>query len=360
MQSRLLNHAKLLIATLTFMASLGSLVVGTIAWFSASSFLEISRFRITMGEAEQVEIGLKVPVENPSLGEPGSIVYYQSIDDTILKNHAYYNPWAPFRAVSSMYQSLWLNEQTDLSDPELIPVLRSQYKIGGNRQESEPTTDGFYQFELFVKANVRIDLYLDDESYVIADQSKNLAVSTQLGLDFSSLNKVKDAMRVSMLSQEGFHIWEPNAVLAGTTEFGGRLDILKYDRAYDYDPVLNREYMFGEYNGDEYLIYDESARVDSVTNHSSFNAKTFPGIAPLSIPLSKQNGLVIAQENSATTDWLSDTNNPDAALLRLYPNEPQRLVVTVYAEGWDRDTTNDIHYANFALNLVFGGRYAPL
>jgi hypothetical protein len=36
------------------------------------------------------------------------------------------------------------------------------------------------------------------------------------------------------------------------------------------------------------------------------------------------------------------------------------MVVTAYAEGWDRDTTNAINFANFSLNLVFGGIYAPL
>jgi hypothetical protein len=360
MQSRLINHAKLLVATLTFLVSLGSLVVGSVAWFASSSYLEISRFKITMGENEQIDIGLKVPAANPSLGEPGSIVYYNSVDDETLKNHYYYNPWETFRAVTSMYQSLWLDETTDLSDPNLYPVLRKQYTSSLVTKETEPTTGNFYQFEFFIKASVRIDLYLDPASYVVANRTKNNETAISHHLNAASLNKVEDAMRVSFLSSERFLIWEPNVDVASTTEFGGRLDVLMYDRAYDYDPITNKEIMFGEYNSDDYLIYDESARVSSVTKHSAFEALTAPGIEPLSIPLSKQNGLVIAKEQSVTTSFMTDFSNPDAALLRLYPNEPQRLVVSIYAEGWDHDTTNDINLSSFLLNLVFGGRYAPL
>jgi hypothetical protein len=118
--------------------------------------------------------------------------------------------------------------------------------------------------------------------------------------------------------------------------------------------------MFGEYNDDSYLVYDESARVESVAKHTTFSAKSDPNAIPLSIPMSKDNGLVIAQETSVTTQYLTDMSNDEATLLRLYPNQPQRLVVTIYAEGWDRDMNNNINYANFSLNLVFGGRYAPL
>lgn len=360
MHSQLIKHAKLLVATLSFLISIGSLVVGTVAWFAASSFLEISRFRIAIGGPEKIEIGLKVPTANPTLGEPESLVFYESVSDDILKDHYYYNPWESFRAVTSMYQSLWLNETTDLSDPDLLPILRRQYTSATVRRETEPTTTNFYQFEFFIKASVRIDLYLDPTSYLVANRSQNNQTAAVRHLDANRLNMVEKAMRVSFLSSEGFHIWEPNTDVAGTTEYGGRLDVLMFDLAYDYDPLTNKEFMFGEYNSDDYLVYDESARSTTIDRHSSFEALTAPGVEPLSIPLSKQNGLVITKEQSVTTAFLTDFNNPAAALLRLYPNEPQRLVVSIYAEGWDRDTTNDINLSSFLVNLVFGGRYAPL
>ncbi len=360
MRSRVIENAKLFYATLLFLGSFGSLIVGTLAWFSSSSYLEIARFRIQMGEPELVELGLKVPPNMPQLGQPGDIVYYPNVDDDVLKSHEYYNPWMQFKASSSMFQSLWLDETTDLTDPDLFPQLRSRYMIGDNRHEGALATDNFYQFEFYVRSTVRIDMYLATASYVIANEAKNRETAHIQNLDANNLNKVEDALRISFLTAERFVIWEPNTDDAGTTEFGGRLDIVNYDKMYDYDPTMMREHMFGQYNGDEHLIYDESARVNSVSKNTSFNSVTAPGVSPLSIPLSKANGLVIATEPSVSKAFLTDTSNPDAVLLKLYPNEAQRLVVTVYAEGWDRDTTNAIHFASFAMNLAFGGRYAPL
>ncbi len=360
MKSRIINNAKLLTATLAFIGSLGSLIVGSLAWFASSSFLEISRFRIQIGEPEQVQIGLKVPSSNPSLGNPDSILYYDTIDDVVLKNHDYYNPWMQFKPVSSMFQTQWLSNDADLSNPDLYPALRQSYKYGSSQKDTGPAEDNFYQFEFFLKSNVRIDLQLDPSTYLIADEAKNRQTAREYGLKVGYLNRVKDAMRVSFLTSEQFVIWEPNVNIAGTTEFGGRLDILDYDQSFDYDLSTNKEYMFGEYNSDEFLVYDESARVNNIDKHTTFNALSAPGVQPLSIPLSKANGLEIAKETSVSTSYLTDFNNQNAVLLRLYPNLPQRMVVTVYAEGWDRDMHNDINYAAFALNLVFGGRYAPL
>jgi hypothetical protein len=65
-----------------------------------------------------------------------------------------------------------------------------------------------------------------------------------------------------------------------------------------------------------------------VTEFSSFAANTALEATPLSIPLSKQNGLIIQRETSVTKHYLTDQTNPDAALMRLYPNQPQRMVVT--------------------------------
>ena len=360
MPSGFIKNSKLLATALTFVVSLGSLIVGTIAWFTSSSFLEISKFYLKLGEPGVVEIGLRVPGAMPHLGEPGSIAYYDYVDDEVLLNHQYYNPFMPFKPVSGMYQSLWLDDETDLSDPTLKPIFRMPYTNKTNRQESDVAITNFYQFDFSLKSNVRMDIFLDSSSYVRSNLSKNNDAASKNNVSVDDLNKIEKAMRVSFLSQEGYKIWEPNTNEASTTEFGGRLDVLNYDRRYDYDGVNKKEYMFGEYNGDQYLVYDESARINEVSKYSSFVAETAPEAIPLSIPMSKQNGLVIAKEASYTTAALTNSQNPDNYLLRLYPNEPQRLVVSVYIEGWDIDANNDIIYASFIANIAFGGIYAPL
>jgi hypothetical protein len=360
MNSRIIENAKLSLATLAFIASVGSLIIGTVAWFTSSNYLELANFKITMGEAEQVEIGLVVPADNPGLGEPGSIVYYDTVTDEILLDHGYYRPGMSLKAVSSMFQSRWLDQDTDLSDPDLYPVLRSHYVSTQSRTDSVVATDNFYQFEFFIRANVRIDLYLDEATYLVANETKNQQVAYNNNLDVAELNQVADAMRVSFLTPEQFAIWEPNTDVVGTTEFGGRLDVYDFDNYFDYDRDTKLEYMFGEYNDDAYLVYDESARAENVTHFSAFAANTALDAIPLSLPMSKASGLVIQRETSVTKHHLTDQSNPDAAFMHLYPNEPQRMVVTTYAEGWDRDATNAINHANFSLNLAFGGFYAPL
>ncbi|MFA5235473.1 MAG: hypothetical protein WC399_01265 [Bacilli bacterium] len=360
MNSRIIENAKLSLATLAFIASVGSLIIGTVAWFASSNYLELANFKIAMGEAEQVEIGLVVPEGKPNLGEAESIVYYETVTDEMLLNHEYYQPGTTLKAVSSMFQSQWLSEETDLTDPDLYPVLRSHYLANQSRTDSVVAHSNFYQFEIYIRSTVRIDLYLDEGTYLMANETKNQQAAYKYGLDAAKLNQVDQAMRVSFLTPEQFAIWEPNTDVVGTTEFGGRLDVYDYDNYFDYDYDTKLEYMFGEYNADAYLVYDESARTVAVTEFSSFAANTAEEAIPLSIPMSKQNGLVIQRESSVTKHYLTDQTNPDAALMRLYPNEPQRMVVTAYAEGWDRDTTNAINFANFSLNLVFGGIYAPL
>ncbi len=360
MNSRIIENAKLSLATLAFIASVGSLIIGTVAWFASSNYLELANFKIAMGEAEQVAIGLVVPEGKPDLGEPESVVYYETVTDDMLLDHGYYQPGTTLKAVSSMFQSQWLTEETDLADPDLYPVLRSHYLSGQSRTDSVVAHTNFFQFELYFKTNVRIDLYLDEDTFLVADETKNQQAAYDNHLDVADLNQVDQAMRVSFLTPEQFVIWEPNTDVVGTTEFGGRLDVYDYDNFFDYDYDTKLEYLFGEYNDDAYLVYDESARATGVTEFSSFAANTALEATPLSIPLSKQNGLIIQRETSVTKHYLTDQTNPDAVLMRLYPNQPQRMVVTVYAEGWDRDTTNDINQAHFSLNLVFGGTYAPL
>jgi hypothetical protein len=40
MNSRIIENAKLSLATLAFIASVGSLIIGTVAWFASSNYLE--------------------------------------------------------------------------------------------------------------------------------------------------------------------------------------------------------------------------------------------------------------------------------------------------------------------------------
>lgn len=355
------NERRLLIAVLTFLISLSSMITGTLAWFSSSNYLEVDRFKITVGDQEKIEFGLVVPQGlHPDLGTPGEIAYFTDLDRTILQSYGYLNPWDKFKPVSSMFQSMWLNESINLLDEEVFsgvfPQFRSHYSGLTNTKEANRATSGFYQFEFYMRSNLDLDLYLDDESTLLADEMKNRQVANQNGLSVQRLNRIKDYMRVSFLTEEGFKIWEPNVLTPSQTKFGGRLDVLSYDGYYDYDILTDKEIMFGEYNGDEFLVYNEEARVTNVETYNSFSALTNPLATPLNIPASEANGLVIAQEQTFTTAMMIDQSNVNHRLVHLRPNRPTRMVVSIYAEGWDHDAVTETQFASFLLNLKLTGK----
>ena len=82
---------------------------------------------------------------------------------------------------------------------------------------------------------------------------------------------------------------------------------------------------------------------------------------------SKENGLSFKKEKTYTLEQLSiskedgqfdkESMRPIALLKR---EEPTRVVVTIYLEGWDYDVTEAIGNGNFTLGLAFRGLAAPI
>lgn len=356
-----INERRLLITVLTFLISLSSMITGTLAWFSSSNYLEVDRFKITVGDQERIEYGLVVPQGlHPDFGAPGDIVYFAELNREILQSYGYLNPWDKFKPVSSMFQSNWLDPSVDWFDEtafaSITPEFRTHYSGLTDTKSANRAESGFMQFEFYMRSNLDMDLYLDAKSSLLADETTNRQVANQNGLNPANLDKIKDYMRVSFLTEEGFKIWEPNVSQSSQTKFGGRLDVLSYDGYFDYDVLTDKEMMFGEYNSDDFLVYNEEARVTSVDKYNSFSALTHPMAVPLNIEASEANGLVIAKETTYTTAELVDQNLSANRLVHLRPNRPTRMVVSIYAEGWDLDATTETQYASFLLNLVLTGK----
>jgi len=351
------NHkSKLILELIVTAIAFGGLVTGTFAWFSVANDVSVATFNITYGQADKIQFGLIVPAERPDLGEAGSLTFFDNLSDENLVDYGYNDKESPLSPVSSMFESLWLNETTGLADEDLFPVLRSSYSTYQNTTESNQARSGFFQFEFYLKSNMNMYLYLDSTASIIADAFVNGQNSPQKAAE---LDKISSSLRVSFLSSLGFNIWEPNTDVAGTTAFGGRLDVLDQDGYYDSDGTNGdyREIMFGEYNDPSKIIYSEGARSSAEKPLTSFNASTASGVNPLDLDASIDNGLVIAHENSKTTATLSNQTLDSSALAYLPEYTPVRLVVTVYAEGWDLDNTNLIQDASFLLNLTLTGRF---
>lgn len=357
MSNRNLFLAGILSFALTFAAS----VTSTYAWFEVSEHAKVSQLDFSIRDEADLEIGLK--------NEDGGYDYYHSIDDRILETHfARYHANSELNDLSSNYQSLWLNEDTN---PEVdFPILRRSYALKENPHQIFVAQSGFYQFEFFLKSNRDMYLFLDSERcYATPLHELNMATAnaSKEAVTAETLDRIVNACRVSFYSSRGFFIWEPNVEVSSNTVFGGALDL--NGDGY-YDDYNGKEIVYGEYDDNAPLIYDEASSEDNPVpskTRSSFYASHKAGIAPFNREKSEAAGLSFAKE---TTYTLADLSIPkgtvqyDAGtmhpLLALKTGIPTRLVVTIYLEGWDLDMIDSIGEGHFTLGLGFQGLVQPL
>ncbi len=356
MSNRNLFLAGILSFGLTFAAS----VTSTYAWFEVSEHAKVSQLDFSIRDAADFEIGLK--------NNDGDYDYYRDVNDEILETHfSRYRPNSVLHDLSSNYQSLWLNEDTN---PETdFPVLRRAYADKDKPHQIYVAQSGYYQFEFFLKSNRDMYLFLD-ANHCYAKPLHDLNATTAAALKnvtAEELDHIVNACRVSFYSSMGFLIWEPNASVGSTTVFGGALDL--NGDGY-YDDLDGKEVVYGEYSDDDPLIYDEAPTADilpSSDTHSSFVATHRAGIAPFNLEKSEAAGLSFAKE---TTYTLADLSIPEGAgqydsntmhpLLALKAGVSSRLVVTIYLEGWDLDMIDSIGEGHFTLGLGFQGLVQPL
>ena len=362
------NRNLLLVGILAFSLTLGASVTSTYAWFALSQAGKVSFMDFAIKESHSLEIGLK--------DRDGEIHYYDTLNDAILEEYfPAYKAGTPLSDLSSMYQDLWLNDNTNYETD--FPILRQAYMKGGDYHASYPAQQGFYQFEFYFKGDTDMYLFLDrDETYTKALHEKNQEYADAYNekaddskkIDAKDLDNVVNATRVSFFSKDGFSIYEPNALSSSHTTFGGILDATTKDGYYDYDEN-NREIVYGEYDANTTLVYDSPVEEDSSLKGKAtcFNAIHKAGIERFNLEKSKENGLSFKQEKTYTLEQLSiskedgqfdkESMRPIALLKR---EEPTRVVVTIYLEGWDYDVTEAIGNGSFTLGLSFRGLAAPI
>lgn len=361
--SSIMSNRKLfVVGLLSFALTLTASVTSTYAWFAVSEAGKVSFAKLSITEDHSLQIGLKE--------SDGNITYYDAVDDNILKDHfSNYVPGSPLSDTSSMYQDLWLNEDTDYETA--LPILRNAYSKNGDHHKSEVATSGFYQFEFYFKADSDMYLFLDyNDTYCkpLHDTNQKLADSSNGTISVDDLDNVVNATRVSFFSKDGFTIYEPNQLSSSKTVFGGILDATSKDGYYDYDSN-KKEIVYGEYDDDASLVYDSAYDTDSTLNGRAtcFNAIHKAGIERFNYEESVKKGLSFKQEKTYTLNQLAINQSQGQfdeesmrPLAKLKENTPTRVVVTIYLEGWDLDVTEAIGNGSFTLALGFRGLAAPL
>ena len=174
-----------------------------------------------------------------------------------------------------------------------------------------------------------------------------------------ALYSVEDAIRVSFYSEDGYVIYEPNVETGSKTKLGGLLDVSFYDGYIDYNSSFE-EVLYGEYNEDANLIYDDA--VDHDVEHHEYESakpgvggKTKAGIRHLNLDKSVSEGNLKIKEEE--TYSLSELLHTKKWVTYIAPNEIKRLVITIYLEGWDKECSNDLINAAFNAHIAFMGEH---
>ena len=255
-----------------------------------------------------------------------------------------------------------------------------------------------------------------DKNITVANEfnSKYSDPNDRHRISVDDVNKVEDYIRVSFYSEmtyeplmgddkiEGMKDFttgpkyqiidaSPNIVGSEAQKYDvpyfGRLDISPNDGYYDYYQSSKKEILYGSY-GQNTVMYSESARETNYSNstlQNCFLANTRPGIEPvlgtgddhtgeIQYTVTKENNNKDYFENSYPRGYLlTDFANqkvsnpylneygwyhmPNDAICYVTHDKPQKMIVSVWAEGWDRDCNNLSQEANFDVLISIGSRY---
>lgn len=354
---KLSASGKLLIFGLAVLASTVAVAsTASYAWFILADNLVASNISVNL-QTNAFKIGFKT-------GE--DYTYYSQVSSTELAQYDGFDPNAYLLPVSGMYESLWNNASTD--PKTALPQFRSAYWNDSDPRKSSLATSGYLQFAFYLYSNDDIYVYLDTGTSLTANTAVNAATAAKYSISADDLNKVADCCRVSFYSENGgYHIFEPNVDKSSNTAYAGRLNIDNTDDYYDYDSN-GYEILYGDYNYQDFdnktysLVYDKEAHVDTlVGTTTAFNAMSAPKAQALDVAKSIDAGLKINHETSYSFKDLEvpsggtfDASKP--YLVKLTAEKPERIVVSVYAEGWDLDMIDSINMASFNLSLAFRGQ----
>lgn len=374
--------SKVILAISSFFIAASCLVVSSYAWYSLGQTLAIDNYEFTMSSAGDLSIGLKI--NSAVLAEKYNLnigdIYFPkngNVNDELLKEFNQYDDHTRLFSVTSSYQDQWLNDDS-VSPEDKKPVL---YKVptlfnihGTDKVKESEINHYFYQMELYVKANKPMYIYVDNTTSVYPDLEKNkkeALINADKGVDEAYLNRICDSLRISFYTESNYFIYEPSPDFVDNqiipTRMFGKLDLYNTDGYYDYKD--GKEILFGEYENDERVVYDESGRENHdelplVSNGLLANSKE--EVLPVDIEKSIENGVDGKYQKTYSLNQISAKNEDTERKFSLftsggegeYNSLPayQKVIVTVWSEGWDKDSIVYPSSSHFNMKLVFGGK----
>ncbi len=322
----------------------------TVAWYNGSSNLAVYNFDISLANKE-----LTISTDNVNFTDH---LTSDDVKDAIPEK---------YRPVSSAFSEKWINQRA------VLPQFTSGYEEPSDYNMTSFNdvaikNEGVFRKELYLKCTSYAKVALDAQNtFIVADEVANRAIASKIQSKLyqdktvdevvTLLNDIEKSLRFSILvlnddgqeidsEQYKYQIIDPHK--NGTTKLGGLLD---NDLDGYYDSYDGKEVIYGEVNNasDTTLVY-QSATIDDVgpsNTNSCFEANHKQGVQSLDLEVSKLNGVEIAEEHSLSLDQLEDFT------FTLQADVSKKIVLSLYIEGWDRDSVNYTMFSRFLTGVSF-------
>ena len=335
-----MNKKRLVVGGFGLLCALGVTSISmSLAWYASGTRLLVSGLDVTFIGSKEIKIGVTKDGE-----------FKESLGEELNQIENYY-------PVSSMFSSLWLDNK------ESTPKFRNSYRSvdpndKSTYQESTLATGGYFQQELYLYSEHRVWITIDKEMINFTpDENKNkerasrLADTSAMSYEeiLTDLNSVTNSLRFSVLTpdEDDYHYYIVDPYKESDTYLCGTLD--NTQDGY-FDNVDGHEVVFGEYDKEEEIVFDSPGSEDSVLEgrQTVFNAKHKKGVKSFNSSQLNENKLGAHKENSIAR------NDIEGAIeIPLEAQEPKKIVVSLYLEGWDRDNVDYSAYGSFNATVGF-------
>ena len=332
------------LASVTFASAIAVSATSTYAWYAITE-----KFHI---------VGLKMTIDHDNLTfrlgkKDGGVIHYQEDEPYSLKDFGYEDP--TLGNISNMFH----DEYPSSYDPTFNPYFYTGYRPGGPVTKTTVTDDrfegGFVQLEFFLEVSQDALIYLTPSSKATPAREANAETAREKGLNADDLDRVTEASRISFYSEYGYVVAE----LGETHEqvdYAGELDLFG-DGYFDADSS-GKETLFGQYSGtpsygeplqeDEHVPFGVKQDIFHAAHKAGnrkINAGSYTAKQEIAHPLSYY----------AFEDGYGGAHPVAVAKA----GKENRLVVSVYLEGWDHDMTSSLIYASFGFDLGFIAVFDP-
>lgn len=267
------------------------------------------------------------------------------------------------------------------------PKFAYDYEHISEQYTPSYASDGFFSQEVYLWSDMDLDVTISKEAtYFSSNREKNKQVISYIRSTYPEykektddeildiLDKIKYSLRLSILVPRidgyKYYIYNPNKQVDKDgnhieTYFVGNLDA-DTDGFFDYDIYNGNEVLYGEYGSLGNVVYDDPIHEDIPAKGivTCFNSGHKQYTRSFNLEKSIKKGFNAVKENSISSSTVEDdliihltgsddpTTSGESEEGKTIPKE-NKIVVSIYIEGWDKENTNIVRFANFDANIEF-------